>query len=359
MYFLSTMGRLGTTVTGTDPRSTGGHPHLQQKKRRLQMNKFRFTIKLVVIATFVFAFASIAQAQATRTWVSGVGDDVNPCSRTAPCKTFAGAISKTAAGGEIDCLDPGGFGAVTITKSITIDGTKGAGFGSILASGVSGVQVNDSATASPGTSIVILRNLSINGANTTQGSGIRFLSGKSLTVEDCQIFGFIGAGGAGAAGKGIDVSLTLASKNVAITNTSIQNCTEGIRFTTTSGFVSAQIDNVHIEQPTATASSAIEVATGGIAVIRDSYLANYQTGVNVTGPAASSASAHLVRTTIFNSTTGFAVGNTTSGVGSSSFVNNSTAISLSGGIVKTGCDNFFDGNSTDVNGGALTNACGK
>ena len=63
---------------------------------------------------------SLAHAQATRTWVSGVGDDANPCSRTAPCKTFAGAISKTAAGGEINVLDPGGFGAVTITKSITI-----------------------------------------------------------------------------------------------------------------------------------------------------------------------------------------------------------------------------------------------
>src|SRR5499426_3189179 len=62
-----------------------------------------------------------AQAQASRTWVSGVGDDLNPCSRTAPCKTFAGAISKTAVNGEINCLDPGGFGAVTITKSITID----------------------------------------------------------------------------------------------------------------------------------------------------------------------------------------------------------------------------------------------
>ena len=71
----------------------------------------------------VIAFgATMLQAQATRTWVSGVGNDANPCSRTAPCKTFAGAISKTAAGGEIDALDPGGFGAVTITKSITIDG---------------------------------------------------------------------------------------------------------------------------------------------------------------------------------------------------------------------------------------------
>src|SRR6202789_209979 len=81
-----------------------------------------------------------ASAKATRTWVSGVGDDVNPCSRTAPCKTFAGAISKTASGGEIDALDPGGFGSVTITKSITLDG----GFGqnaSILATGVNGISI--------------------------------------------------------------------------------------------------------------------------------------------------------------------------------------------------------------------------
>src|SRR6266403_4564530 len=100
-----------------------------------------------------------AQAQATRTWVSGVGNDANPCSRTAPCKTFAGAISKTAAGGEIDCLDPGGFGAVTITKSLTIDGTHGGGFGSILASSTNGIIVNDASSGSPGTIIVTLRSL--------------------------------------------------------------------------------------------------------------------------------------------------------------------------------------------------------
>src|SRR5438552_855358 len=85
-------------------------PNFQWKKRRLQMNNFRFTIKTLAIATLMFAFASLAQAQATRTWVSGVGDDANPCSRTAPCKTFAGAISKTAIDGEIDALDSGGFG---------------------------------------------------------------------------------------------------------------------------------------------------------------------------------------------------------------------------------------------------------
>ena len=75
---------------------------------------------LLIFSTFLVAQGTPASAQATRTWVSGVGDDANPCSRTAPCKTFPGAISKTAAGGEINVLDPGGFGAVTITKAITI-----------------------------------------------------------------------------------------------------------------------------------------------------------------------------------------------------------------------------------------------
>src|SRR5438874_6763299 len=81
-----------------------------------------------------------ASAQTTRTWVSGVGDDANPCSRTAPCKTFAGAISKTAAFGEINVLDPGGFGAVTITKSITLRADHvEAG---VLVAGTNGIIVN-------------------------------------------------------------------------------------------------------------------------------------------------------------------------------------------------------------------------
>src|ERR1051325_1908640 len=106
------------------------------------MSKVRFTLNILAIAIFTMTVASMAQAQATRTWVSGVGDDVNPCSRTAPCKTFAGAISKTAKDGEISCLDPGGFGAVTITKSIYINGTHGQGYGSILSSLTNGIIIN-------------------------------------------------------------------------------------------------------------------------------------------------------------------------------------------------------------------------
>src|SRR5438270_13933465 len=121
--------------------------------------KTRLYLTLPLVCAFLVVGAATLNAQATRTWVSGVGDDVNPCSRTAPCKTFAGAISKTADCGEIDALDPGGFGAVTITKSMTIDGT--GTMASILAAGTTGVIVNAATDK-----VITLRGLSINGACT-------------------------------------------------------------------------------------------------------------------------------------------------------------------------------------------------
>src|SRR5882724_2145023 len=105
------------------------------------MRKTALLANILGVAFVICLHAAPVQAQASRTWVSGVGDDANPCSRTAPCKTFAGAISKTAAGGEINVLDPGGFGAVTITKAITIDGSGGSIAGILVAAG-SGITVN-------------------------------------------------------------------------------------------------------------------------------------------------------------------------------------------------------------------------
>ena len=143
-------------------------------------------LNVLAVLVFTCAFASLAQAQASRTWVSGVGDDANPCSRTAPCKTWAGAISKTAACGEIDALDPGGFGAVTITKSITLDGT--GTFASILASLTTGVIINAQAT-----DVITLRGISINGfCNGIRG--INILQAKTVNIEDCVIFRFAGDG---------------------------------------------------------------------------------------------------------------------------------------------------------------------
>jgi hypothetical protein len=150
-----------------------------------------------------------AVAQATRTWVSGVGDDANACSRTAPCKTFPGAISKTAAGGEINVLDHGSYGAVTITKAITIaaDG-KIAG---IAASGTNGIIVN------AGTNdVVVLRGLNINGLGSGL-NGIRFLAGKALFLENTIITGFTPA-----SSNGIEMEVA-ANAELFVTNAEVRN----------------------------------------------------------------------------------------------------------------------------------------
>jgi len=212
-------------------------------------------LNAVKLLAIVILGAGMMYGQATRTWVSGVGDDANPCSRTAPCKTFAGAISKTAAGGEIDALDPAGFGALTITKAITIDGGGGQ-VASVLVSGTNGIVVQ----AGPN-DVVTLRNLRFNGiVGSGNGglNGIRFLSGKDLNVENCYIFGF--------SQNGLDIALNQATQATVHVFHSVfkQNNGVGIRATNAVlphvlvgiDFTEIAVDNIGVE---AAARSSIEI----------------------------------------------------------------------------------------------------
>ena len=208
------------------------------------MKNLSTTIKTLTCAVFILALSSLAQAQATRTWVSGVGADDNPCSRTAPCKTFAGAISKTADGGEIDALDSGGFGAVTITKSLTIDGT--GTIASILNAGTNGVNVNDVLAASgPGTKVVVLRNITIQGAGTGI-VGINILSAKSVNVEGVAISG-MGSG----TGRGINDTRTVTGGMLFVQDSDIRNNSgSGVVVIPASGTpaLQASLNNVRLER---------------------------------------------------------------------------------------------------------------
>jgi hypothetical protein len=290
------------------------------------MSKLRITLNCLTLAVFMLCLASAASAQATRTWVSGVGDDVNPCSRTAPCKTFAGAISKTANNGEIDALDPGGFGTVTITKSITLDGTTGAGFGSILAAGTNGVNVNDGATATPRTIIVMLKNLSINGAG-TGFDGIRFISGRQLYVEHCHIFNFRGNG---TNSDGLDIAINpgdAGTFNVHVKDSKFENCTgDGIRQTITAGTLNASYDNVVL----AGNANGLD-STGGTANISNSVIDGNGNGINVANGSVINASSNQIT----SNTTG---------------VNNASTVRLGG-------NNIFR-NGTGLGGGGTYNSFG-
>jgi hypothetical protein len=195
------------------------------------MNKLRFTVNALAALIFMLAFVSIAQAQATRTWVSGVGDDANPCSRTAPCKTFAGAISKTAPCGEINAIDSGGFGGVTITKAITIDGT--GVLAGVLASAGNGITVNAGLN-----DVVTLRGLDINGA-CLAAHGIRILAAKAVNIQDCEIYKF-------NTGNGITVDAT-NNVSVNVRNSVIRdNTLDGINTFTTAGTVKVTLDRVSV-----------------------------------------------------------------------------------------------------------------
>jgi hypothetical protein len=165
----------------------------------------------ILILALLVAGRSLVQAQATRTWVSGVGDDANPCSRTAPCKTFAGAISKTTTAGEINVLDPGGFGAVTITKSIAIS-SEGFEAG-VLVTGTNGIIVN-----APVDAVVVIRGLDIEGLGTGL-AGINVLQAGSVHVENCTINNFTQ--------RGIDFNPSATSTTYCrlhVSNTIIRNC---------------------------------------------------------------------------------------------------------------------------------------
>lgn len=199
-----------------------------------------------LLATF-FACALLtvtpANAQASRTWVSGVGDDANPCSRTAPCKTFAGAISKTAVLGEINCIDPGGFGAVTITKSISIDCPDV--FASILNAGTNGIIINfDSFTDARKT--VRIRYINFNGFDTGL-NGIRILGGAAGAAgSEVFIEHVVIDGNFGGAARGISDERT-GGGELSISDTTVRN-TGATGIAINGGVrIDATIDNVRVQ----------------------------------------------------------------------------------------------------------------
>jgi hypothetical protein len=293
------------------------------------MFSLRFTFKTLIIVSMVFAFTSLANAQATRTWVSGVGDDVNPCSRTAPCKTFAGAISKTATNGEINCLDPGGFGAVTITKSITIDCEDTQG--SILAAGTNGVIINITAAADT-KKAVKLRGLSINGA-ATGINGVRVLATNSLTMEEVVIDGFTT--------HGVSIETTAGTPKVSIDSCSMRSNTgNGINTFIIGGTVSLDVSNTRLNNN----STGLSISSNTKATISQSVVNN-----NTTGLVAASASMGVRSCTVSNNTTGIsALAGGTFLIMGNMITNNGTGLSLGGGVITSFISNVFTGNT--VNG---------
>jgi hypothetical protein len=270
----------------------------------------RILLTLLAIIGIIGISGTEASAQATRTWVSGVGDDVNPCSRTAPCKTFAGAISKTAANGTINCIDPGGFGAVTITKNMTIDcESQGGG---ILAAATNGINVN-------GADIVVkIRNLAIEGAGSGL-VGVNVLNGAAVILDNVSITQF----SAGTAAC-IRVSSS-ATTELVVNNSRLSDC--GIAPSTGGGVVL---------QPNIGGNTRF--------ALNNVSITNSISGVLASGPTSGSVRGAITDTLIMGSGNGIAA--TTTGAATRIMVNDTTLVGNLNGVFSGGGAGVVVGNST-------------
>ena len=234
----------------------------------------RFHVLMAMaISIFVGVFAGPCYAQATRTWVSGTGDDANPCSRTAPCKTFAGAISKTAGGGEINCLDPAGFGALTINNSISIlcDSVSNGG---VLVSGTNGITVNLSAP----TQRVVLSGLDFEGVSLTTSSAglsaVNVIGQGQVIVRNCSIRDF------SVAGVNMQGAASTSPPRVVVQNCLITNSGVGVNVAGSGGAATgAQVIGTLIEGNT----TGISVAQGGTLLLSSSVVTGQPTAIAVSG----------------------------------------------------------------------------
>ncbi len=291
------------------------------------MKPFRFTSNLLAATLLALLFTSVASAQATRTWVSGAGLDTNPCSRTAPCKTFPRALTQTATGGEIDCLDAGDFGnggGLTILQAVTID--CGGAIGSI-SSVLSSVLISIFAGTMD---VVTLRNLSVNGAAVPGGIGIHYGSGKAVRVENVRIY---------MVGGTCLASDTSAASILTVDNATLSGCDTGITVRTVSGNAVVTVNNTRIIPNTA-----------GIALDQNSV-------VTVTGSSISGGSGPGISQT-FPPSEIFVTGSTIASMGTAlqsspgcfigasgnTFTNNGMIYNQNGGQIFTGSDNPMFGN---------------
>ena len=314
--------------------------------------KTRTLFSAALAAALLVCAQMPAHAQASRTFVSGVGSDANPCSRTAPCRTFAAAITVTAAGGEINVLDTGGYGSVTITKSISIVNDVG-GTAAILAGNGNGITI-----AAGATDTIFLRGLVIDGggpSSPTPGvNGIQFNSGGALHISNTVIKNFTKSGW--LIGTGIMFAPSGASKlyvsDTIVSNNGANSFGGGIWIGPTgSGSANATINRVTVEN-SQMGIVALGITTSGpiYVTIRDSVASGMAyNGFYLVSPSAGGQPVQgmIENSASVNNTTGISASGASAYMllSNSTLTGNSTGLSMgSGGQIVSYGNNRINGN---------------
>jgi hypothetical protein len=310
----------------------------------------RLALLLVTLCATSIFYVAPASAQATRTWISGVGDDANPCSRTAPCKTFQGAISKTATGGEINCLDPGGFGALTITKSISlICDTVETG---VLVASTNGIIINST------TAIVVISGFDFEGLGQTGSAGVNgvyVINAAAVHIRNSKIRGFRNSYGVNFSPSSASGLLFLDNVTISESGSSAVPNSGGILVSPAASF-SARV-TITNSQVVDNLNYGLKLDTTGIvgssisAMVSDTVFTNDGTGVLVTAPVNTGTAQLLLRDSTVAQNTSYGIiasgPGTTVRVGNTAITGNATGIATFNTTIKSYGDNYLDGNTTD------------
>jgi hypothetical protein len=298
---------------------------------------------IIAVVGFALATLSVVPAQAQRVFVSAMGSDGNPCSFASPCRTLQQAHDTVAAGGEIDVLDPAGYGTLAISKSISI---QGHGWAEVTTTnvGLAAIQINVGATDT-----INLRGVIVEGFGTGQ-DGITFASGGSLNIQDCVIRHFTNVGISFLPSSG---SLSLFVSDTLVSD--IPNVGIGVANNAGSPTMTVVLNRVQVENGKYGISmSVFPGATANVSIV-ESVVANQSFRGIDAGSSGGAIIAMVRNSTVSNNGTGIVAAE--SGVvvlvAHSSITGNGTGLAVFGGATLSSYgDNNVDGNTTD---GAPTN----
>ncbi|CAN5248042.1 right-handed parallel beta-helix repeat-containing protein [soil metagenome] len=231
-----------------------------------------------------------AAAQSTRTWVSGTGNDANPCSLASPCQTFAAALAVTNAGGEVNCLDSAGFGTATITKAVSIVcDTVEAGV--LVSTGVTGLTV----AAGP-TDSVTISGIDFQGS-AGPASGVSFVSGGSLRVANSRFRGFT------TASYAVNIAPTNTNSTVALENVSVTDGVNGILVSPASNaIVNFSLKHATVQNNTTVGlrvDTTGKTGAGIYAIVDDSIFSGGNVGLNIKSPLGTGVTSIMVTNSAF------------------------------------------------------------
>lgn len=177
----------------------------------------RVVVTTVVVCLCFLFLTTTTHAQLARTYVSRVGNNLNPCTRTLPCRQINRGIDAVQPGGEVVVLDTANYQGFTVNKAVSITASPDASPAITVVSGNTAIVIDAGSS-----DVVNIRGITVNGLRGTQDPsfGADIESAAAVHFQDCN---FLNLG----------IGVTAGGFPVSIKNTTFRGNGSGIQVVST------------------------------------------------------------------------------------------------------------------------------